>query len=64
MKPMIKSKHGGKRKGAGMKAKDGAKGLKTVQVVLTDGHVEKARAKGEGNVSLGIRRAIDEGKEK
>lgn len=54
MKP---KQHGGPRKGAGMKAKDGAKGLKRYGSYLDDETVTKARKIGSG-MSHGLRVAV------
>ena len=54
-----KSTHGGKREGSGRPTEDDAQGLKRVMVMLTDQHVEAAKKRGDGNVSLGIRRALE-----
>lgn len=50
--------HGGPGRGQGVKAADGATGLKRVNVSLDDASIEAARALGDGEVSLGIRRAL------
>ncbi len=55
----MKKQHGGKRKGAGNKPKDGATGLKRKNVMVTDGQVKKAVRIG-GGLSLGVRKAIDD----
>jgi len=54
-----KSTHGGKREGAGRPTEDDAEGLKRVIVMLNEHHVEAAKKRGDGNVSLGIRRALE-----
>ncbi len=46
---------GGKRQGAGRKAQ----GLKRSQIMLTSEQRDKALALGNGNLSLGIRNALD-----
>jgi hypothetical protein len=53
-----KTTHGGKRANAGHKAKDGATGLKRVNVSLDEPTVSKAKSIGDGEMSLGIRRAV------
>jgi len=55
---------GGTRKGAGRKAKDGAKNVQQVIVFLTAHHIARARELSlevdvRPNISLGIRRALD-----
>ena len=52
--------HGGKREGAGRPTEDDAHGLKRVIVMLNDRHLEMAKKRGDGNVSLGIRRALED----
>jgi hypothetical protein len=54
-----KSKRGGHRPGAGRKP-IGDKPMLRKQVLLTDENIAKANAKGGGNLSLGIRIALDE----
>lgn len=54
---------GGKREGAGRKPIDGDAAMATYQARLTGRQARKARRIGEGNVSEGIRRAIEEYKE-
>jgi len=55
---------GGKRDGAGRKPIDGDSAMATYQARLTGRQARKARRIGEGNVSEGVRRAIDGHKEK
>lgn len=50
-----KPTHGGKRKGSGRPAL----GYKRVNVMLGDGHIDKATKIGDGNLSLGVRKAIE-----
>lgn len=57
--PNIKPKHGGARPGAGRHTADGAKGLKNYQVMLTPNDVALGRKFGKGNLSLGIRLALN-----
>lgn len=54
---MRKRTHGGKRKGAGRKPL-GDKSLSRINVMLGDQDLQRARWIGEGNISLGIRRAL------
>jgi len=49
---------GGRRPGAGRKALDGAQGLRRISVFLGPGHIARASAVGDGNVSLGIRKLL------
>lgn len=49
--------HGGARKGAGRKAKDGAAGLTRFSVTLDRTSADKLRLLGGGNLSAGIRLA-------
>lgn len=49
--------HGGPGRGQGVKAADGATGLKRVNVSLDDASIEALRQLGDGELSLGIRRA-------
>jgi hypothetical protein len=53
----VKSKptRGGARKGAGRKPS----GMQRINVLIADSHIDKARRIGEGNVSLGVRKALD-----
>ena len=50
-----KSKRGGARKGSGRKPT----GMKRINVLIADSHISKAKKIGEGNVSLGVRKALD-----
>ncbi len=50
--------HGGPGRGQGIKAADGATGLKRVNVSLDEASIAAAKALGDGEVSLGIRRAL------
>lgn len=54
-----KDNRGGPRKGAGRKTQDGAKETKRVNVSLDAKTVAKARKLGNGNLSAGIRRAVN-----
>jgi hypothetical protein len=49
--------HGGPGRGQGRKPADGAKDLKRRNVTIDDESAEKLRAYGDGDLSLGIRRA-------
>ena len=51
-------KHGGPRKGAGRKAEDEADGTARYNVSLDAKTVKKAKKLGEGNLSLGLRKAV------
>ena len=55
---MTKNQHGGPRKGQGRKAE--VKGTKRINVSLDPGTVAKARKIGVGNLSLGLRKAVNE----
>ena len=55
---MTKPARGGSRPGAGRKTSDGAKELKRTNVMLDDSTIDRAIEIGEGNLSLGIRRAV------
>lgn len=57
--PIIKKQHGGARPGAGRHTADGARGVSNYQIMLMPRHVTQAKILGDGNISLGIRRAID-----
>lgn len=59
MDNIIKPKHGGARPGAGRHTADGARGVSNYQIMLLPRHVTQAKILGDGNISLGIRRAID-----
>ena len=50
--------HGGPGRGQGIKAADGATGLKRVNVSLAEASSAAAKALGDGEVSLGSRRAL------
>lgn len=50
--------HGGKRKGAGRKPL-GSSPMKRVVVTLSDAHITKASNVGQGNLSAGLRLAVD-----
>ena len=49
--------HGGPRRNQGRRAADGATGLRRVNVTIDDTSADKLRAHGDGDLSLGIRRA-------
>lgn len=49
--------HGGPGRGQGLKAADGATGLKRVNVSLDEASIDALRKFGDGELSLGIRRA-------
>lgn len=49
--------HGGPGRGQGIKAADGATGLKRVNVTLDEDSIDALRQLGDGELSLGIRRA-------
>jgi hypothetical protein len=51
-----KSSHGGRRPGAGRKP--GTEPRRRRNVTLTDTDIKRARELGDGNVSLGISRAL------
>jgi hypothetical protein len=51
-----KPKRGGARKGAGLPKIDGGK---RVALILAPKHISKAKKLGDGNVSKGIRFALD-----
>lgn len=53
-------KRGGPRKGAGRKTQDGAKEMQRVNVSLDAGTIAKARKLGDGNLSAGIRKAVND----
>ena len=53
----MKNKRGGYRKGAGRKAE--VTGTKRINVSLDPVTVSKARKMGEGNLSLGLRKAVN-----
>ena len=54
------SKRGGPRKGAGRKTTDGAKDMQRVNVSLDTKTIAKARKLGDGNLSAGIRKAVND----
>ena len=51
--------HGGPGRGQGLKAADGATGLKRVNISINTEHMAILRDFGDGKLSLGIRRAAD-----
>lgn len=51
------SGRGGPGRGQGVKSADGATGLRRVNVSLDEASIEALRALGDGELSLGIRRA-------
>jgi hypothetical protein len=51
----MKKQHGGRRPGAGRPAL----GLKRVQVLLAQAHITKVINLGDGNLSRGVRRAVE-----
>ena len=53
MKP--NTTRGGARKGSGRKPT----GMKRINILIADFHISKAKKIGEGNVSLGVRKALD-----
>lgn len=55
---MTEIKHGGKRPGAGRKPVD-PNGTQRIQALLTREQIELATEIGQGNLSRGIRRAIE-----
>lgn len=55
---MRKKQRGGPREGAGRKAEDEAEGTKRYNVSLDAQTVKKAKKLGDGNLSLGIRKAV------
>jgi hypothetical protein len=48
-----------RRPGPGRPTVDHAEGLQRINVLLADEHIDKAVKLGAGNLSLGIRRALD-----
>jgi hypothetical protein len=50
---------GGKRQGQGRKAQDGAKAVQRVNTSLDAATIAKARKLGDGNLSAGIRKAVN-----
>ncbi len=55
---MKKKQHGGPREGAGRKAEDEAESTERYNVSLDAPTVKKAKKLGEGNLSLGLRKAV------
>lgn len=53
-----KKQHGGPREGAGRKTEDEAEDTKRYNVSLDASTVKKAKKLGDGNLSLGIRKAV------
>lgn len=53
------NQHGGPGRGQGLKAADGATGLKRRNISIDDARRDILRALGDGDLSLGIRRAAD-----
>lgn len=53
----LKSTHGGAGRGQGLKAADGATGLKRRNISIDDASADILRTYGDGDLSLGIRRA-------
>jgi hypothetical protein len=49
--------HGGPGRGQGLKAADGVTGLKRRNISIDDASAEVLRALGDGDLSLGLRRA-------
>jgi hypothetical protein len=49
--------HGGPGRGQGVRAVDGATGLKRRNISIDDASADRLRALGDGDLSLGIRRA-------
>jgi hypothetical protein len=58
VKSTDKKQHGGPREGAGRKAEDEAEGTARYNVSLDAPTVKKAKKLGEGNLSLGLRKAV------
>lgn len=52
-----KNTHGGPGRGQGLKASDGATGLKRTNISIDPASVKILRGLGDGDLSLGIRRA-------
>lgn len=50
---------GGPGRGQGRRALDGAQGMKRTNVMLDDKTIDRAVALGDGNLSLGIRAAVE-----
>ena len=59
MHKSIKKPHGGPGRGQGLKAADGATGLKRVNITINPERTDILRKFGDGDLSLGIRRAAD-----
>lgn len=59
MHKSIKKPHGGAGRGQGLKAADGATGLKRINITINQEHMAILRDFGDGDLSLGIRRAAD-----
>ena len=55
-----KERRGGAGRNQGRKTEDGTRGLKRLNVTLDVESVERARRLGDGNVSLGLRKAVAE----
>jgi hypothetical protein len=53
-----KDRRGGPGRNQGRKTADGAHDLKRINVMLDDSTIGKANDIGEGNLSLGIRKAV------
>lgn len=53
----VRTGQGGPGRGQGIKASDGATGLKRTNITIDPGSAETLRAFGDGDLSLGIRRA-------
>lgn len=51
--------HGGPRPGAGRKPDPNAAHRKLRPILLNDEELERAKVIGDGNASLGVRRALD-----
>lgn len=58
-KKMKKENRGGPGRGQGLKAADGATGLKRVNITINPPRADILRNFGDGDLSLGIRRAAD-----
>ena len=58
-KVVVKNTHGGPGRGQGLKAADGATGLKRINITINQEHMAILRDFGDGKLSLGIRRAAD-----
>ena len=55
-----KNTHGGPGRGQGAKAADGATGLKRTNISIDPASAEILRGLGDGDLSLGIRRAANQ----